>query len=285
MKRILSIQSNVVYGYAGNKVAVFPMQLLGIDVLPINSVQLSSNTVYQGYDGSVLECGQITKIINALEKIGVLSTIDAVISGYIGNSKQGEEIIAAVKKIKKHNLSLIYVCDPVMGGDIEKGCVVSPEIVDFFINEAIPQSDFITPNLVELQTLTHSKINEFPEVLNAIKNLQKHCSQIVVKNLLHASRNSLEFEMILATEGELWHLARPFYNFDHRPLGVGDLICGIFTAQLVHNQSPLYAFTYAANVANEVLKMTYQKKSRELELISAQEKIKKPDLIYSASLI
>ena len=29
MKNVLSIQSHVVYGYAGNKAAVLPMQLLG----------------------------------------------------------------------------------------------------------------------------------------------------------------------------------------------------------------------------------------------------------------
>ena len=32
MKNVLSVQSSVVYGYAGNKAAVLPMQLSGIDV-------------------------------------------------------------------------------------------------------------------------------------------------------------------------------------------------------------------------------------------------------------
>jgi pyridoxine kinase len=40
-KRVLSIQSHVVSGYVGNKVAVFPLQLLGFDVDVINSVQFS----------------------------------------------------------------------------------------------------------------------------------------------------------------------------------------------------------------------------------------------------
>lgn len=285
MKRILSIQSNVVYGYAGNKVAVFPMQLLGVDVLPINSVQLSSNTVYQGYDGAILESGQITKIINSLEKIGILSTIDAVISGYIGHAKQGEEILNAVNKIKQHNPELLYICDPVMGGDIQKGSVVSSDIVDFFMHEAVPQADFITPNLVELQVLSQTKIDDFSAVISSIKKVQKSCPQIVVKNLLHASQNPAEFEMILATKENYWHLARPFYPFKHRPLGVGDLICCVFTAQLVQNHSPLPAFEYAANVANDVLKLTYEKQSRELELIAAQDLIRKPNLIYFASTL
>ena len=32
MKNVLAIQSHVVYGFAGNKSATFPMQLLGVDV-------------------------------------------------------------------------------------------------------------------------------------------------------------------------------------------------------------------------------------------------------------
>ena len=39
--RVLSIQSSVVHGYVGNKAAVFPLQLLGFDVDPVYSVQVS----------------------------------------------------------------------------------------------------------------------------------------------------------------------------------------------------------------------------------------------------
>jgi len=41
--RILSVQSSVVFGYVGNKSAVFPLQLLGFEVDVINSVQLSNH--------------------------------------------------------------------------------------------------------------------------------------------------------------------------------------------------------------------------------------------------
>ena len=40
--RVLSIQSHVVHGYVGNKCAIFPLQLMGFDVDPIMSVQVSA---------------------------------------------------------------------------------------------------------------------------------------------------------------------------------------------------------------------------------------------------
>lgn len=47
MPRVLSVQSHVVSGYVGNRAAVFPLQVLGMDVDFVNSVQLSNHT---GYD-------------------------------------------------------------------------------------------------------------------------------------------------------------------------------------------------------------------------------------------
>lgn len=46
--RVLSIQSHTVHGYVGNKAAVLPLQLLGFDVDPVNSVQFSNHTVGGG---------------------------------------------------------------------------------------------------------------------------------------------------------------------------------------------------------------------------------------------
>ncbi|MCX8586242.1 MULTISPECIES: pyridoxal kinase PdxY [unclassified Gilliamella] len=281
MKTVLSIQSNVVYGYAGNKVATLAMQLQGVEVMPIHTVQLSSNTVYPHYDGIVLGAQQITRIVNSLEKIGVLSSIDAIISGYIGLAEQGEEILEAVKKIKFYNPNAIYVCDPVMGGDINKGSSLPQNIIDFFTKQAIKYADFITPNLLELQILSNLEIKTFNDVLNAIKTLQnKPIQAILVKNLLHAGKTTELFEMILATPSQSYHLARPLYDFPHRPLGVGDLICSLFTAHLVNGQSQLTAFELAANAANHVLDITKQQNARELAIIDAQQWIKQPDLKY-----
>ncbi|MCX8618009.1 pyridoxal kinase PdxY [Gilliamella sp. B2923] len=281
MKTVLSIQSNVVYGYAGNKVATLAMQLQGVEVMPIHTVQLSSNTVYPHYDGIVLGAQQITRIVNSLEKIGVLSSIDAIISGYIGLAEQGEEILEAVKKIKFYNPDAIYVCDPVMGGDINKGSSLPQNIIDFFTKQAIKYADYITPNLLELQILSNLEIKTFNDVLNAIKTLQnKPIQAILVKNLLHAGKTTELFEMILATPSQSYHLARPLYDFPHRPLGVGDLICSLFTAHLVNGQSQLAAFELAANAANHVLDITKQQNARELAIIDAQQWIKQPDLKY-----
>ena len=53
-RRVLTVQSHVVYGYVGNKAAVFPLQLLGFEVDAINSVQFSNHTGYPTLRGNGL---------------------------------------------------------------------------------------------------------------------------------------------------------------------------------------------------------------------------------------
>ncbi|XP_069695577.1 pyridoxal kinase isoform X2 [Periplaneta americana] len=53
--RVLSIQSHVVSGYVGNKSATFPLQVLGFEVDPINSVQFCNHTGYGYWKGQVLD--------------------------------------------------------------------------------------------------------------------------------------------------------------------------------------------------------------------------------------
>jgi pyridoxal/pyridoxine/pyridoxamine kinase len=56
--RVLSVQSHVVRGYVGNKAATFPLQLLGLDVDPLNAVHLSNHTGYKhGFTGESRSAG------------------------------------------------------------------------------------------------------------------------------------------------------------------------------------------------------------------------------------
>ena len=83
MKRILSIQSHVVFGCAGNSAAVFPMRRMGMEVWPINTVQFSNHTQYlQGWKGIAMPAGHISELVDGLSAIEATKVCDAVLSGY-----------------------------------------------------------------------------------------------------------------------------------------------------------------------------------------------------------
>ena len=56
---ILSIQSHVVYGHVGNAAAVFPLQRIGCEVWPLNTVQFSNHTGYPDFRGQAFDAAMI----------------------------------------------------------------------------------------------------------------------------------------------------------------------------------------------------------------------------------
>lgn len=168
MKNLISIQSHVVYGYAGNKSATFPMQLLGVDVWALNTVQFSNHTQYAKWTGMVLPKEQIGEIVRGIDEIGELHRCDAIISGYIGSAEQVEEIVNAVNYVKQRNPHAVYLCDPVMGHP-DKGCIVADGVKEGLVNIAMKAADIITPNLVELRELSGLCVENFTQAINAVK--------------------------------------------------------------------------------------------------------------------
>ena len=121
MKSIISIQSHVVYGHAGNSSAVFPMQRMGLDVWPIHTVQFSNHTQYtQGWTGQKFTSDDIRNLMKGLDNIDSLRACGAVLSGYQGSADQCRAVAESVTLVKDRNKNALYVCDPVMG-DPDKG--------------------------------------------------------------------------------------------------------------------------------------------------------------------
>ncbi len=282
MKNILSIQSHTVFGFAGNKSATFPMQLMGMDVWALNTVQFSNHTQYGKWTGMVIPKEQIGEIVRGIDEIGELKNCDAVVSGYIGSAEQVDEIIKAFHKVKALNPNAIFLCDPVMGHP-DKGCIVADGVREGLIDIAMPQADIITPNLVELRELTGLEVNNFEQAVAATQAiLAKGPKKVLVKHLSKVGKDSTKFEMLMTTEQGVWHLSRPLYDFDREPVGVGDLTAGLFISNLLNGKSDLEAFEHTANAVNEVMRVTYEQGSYELQLIRARDVIINPTSSYKA---
>ena len=283
MKNVLSIQSHVVYGYAGNKAATFPMQLLGIDVWALNTVQFSNHTQYGKWKGMVVPKEQIGEITQGIAEIDALHECDAVLSGYIGAAEQGAEILACVERVKSANPNAIYFCDPVMGHP-DKGCIVAPGVAEFLRDEAMAKADIIAPNLVELRELTGLVVENFEQALEAIKFIRsKGVKRVLVKHLSKVGQNPSQFEMVLANQDGIWHISRPLHEFVAKdPVGVGDLTSGLFLANLLNGKSDLEAFEHTANAVNDVMSVTQQSGKYELQIIKARALIVEPQSQYKA---
>lgn len=149
------MQSHVVSGCVGNRAAVFPQQLLGLDVDFINSVHFSNHTGYPVIKGTVMNGGQLDEITEGLHS-NELEDYDFLLTGYIGSESFLMSILNLLNTIQRANPNIRYICDPVFGDN--GNYYVPKSLVDIFIRNIIPRAYMITPNQFEAELLSGIKI-------------------------------------------------------------------------------------------------------------------------------
>ncbi|EKM0371013.1 pyridoxal kinase PdxY [Cronobacter turicensis] len=283
MKNILAIQSHVVFGHAGNSAAEFPMRRLGANVWPLNTVQFSNHTQYGQWTGAVMPPSHLTEIVQGIAAIGQLSRCDAVLSGYLGSAEQGEHILEIVRQVKTANPQAKYFCDPVMGHP-EKGCIVAPGVAEFHAHFALPASDIIAPNLLELEMLSGHAVASVDEAVVTARELIARGPQIVlVKHLARAGYHQDRFEMLLVTSDEAWHISRPLVDFGARqPVGVGDVTSGLLLVKLLQGATLREALEHVTAAVYDIMVTTKRMEEYELQVVAAQDGIAQPEHYFTA---
>jgi pyridoxine kinase len=160
--KILSIQSAVAYGHVGNSAAVFPLQRIGVEVLPVYTVNFSNHTGYGAWRGPLI-APTTCATSSGIEERGV-GEIDVVLSGYQGGEGIADVILDAVARVKAANPAAVYACDPVMG-NAKSGCFVAPAIPVLLRERVVPAADIITPNQFELGFLTETEPTDLASTL------------------------------------------------------------------------------------------------------------------------
>lgn len=284
MNNILAIQSHVVFGHAGNSAAEFPMRRLGANVWPLNTVQFSNHTQYGQWTGCVMPPAHLTEIVQGIAAIDQLKRCDAVLSGYLGSAEQGEHILGIVRQVKAANPQAKFFCDPVMGHP-EKGCIVAPGVAEFHKRYAMPASDIIAPNLIELEILAGRDVKDVNDAVLAARELIAQGPEIVlVKHLARAGYSQDRFEMLLVTADEAWHISRPLIDFGARhPVGVGDVTSGLLLVKLLQGASLRDALEHVTAAVYEIMVTTKEMGEYELQVVAAQDRIAKPEHCFSAT--
>lgn len=231
--KVLSIQSHVAYGYAGNKAAVFPMQKLGIEVSPIYTVQLSNHTQYDFYKGSFFSAEDIQNVIDGMIANGFLAQQNAILSGYIGNLEIAKVIANTVIELKKLNSDSLYCCDPVFGDkydEDENGHIfASADHPNIFLSHLLPLADIITPNLFELSVLSDSQIRNYYDIITACKKLISKTgnhNQIIIVTSVSFSKDKTG--IAIYHHGNFSYLESPKYKVQPKVSGSGDITAAMF---------------------------------------------------------
>ena len=276
--RILSIQSHVAYGHAGNSAAVFPLQRLGHDVYPVLTVTFSNHTGYGATRGPLIAPADVAEVINGIEDRGAFPSIDAVLSGYLGAEQVADVVLDAVARVKAANPGAVYCCDPVMG-DVGRGMFVRPGIPEFMRDTVVPAADIITPNHFELDFLAGRTTTTLDEILAAVDDVRARGPRdVLVTSVLHGDVPEGRLDVIAVSDEGAWAVETPLLPIT--PNGCGDVTAALYLAHLRTTGSAAEALARTTSSVFGILEKTIAADTREIQLVAAQDAIAEPPMTF-----
>ncbi|GAA4882973.1 pyridoxal kinase PdxY [Ferrimonas pelagia] len=282
---ILSIQSHVAYGHAGNASAVFPLQRMGCNVWPVHTVMFSNHTGHGSWRGPVFSPETVSEVVNGIEERGVFTDCQAVLSGYMGAPEMANVILSAAAKVKAANPDALYCCDPVIG-DTDRGIFVRPGVPEHFRDSVIQHADILTPNHFELEFLTGQKIVDLASAIAAAQSLLAQGPKIVlITSLLRQDAAEDSIEMLAVTQQHAWLVATPLLRFPTPMNGSGDATTALFLAKYLQTRDLKQALEHVAGAMFALFKHTHTQQSRELLLIQSQDALIDPPQAFEARAV
>jgi pyridoxine kinase len=277
---VLSIQSAVAYGHVGNSAAVLPLQRLGFDVFPINTVLLAHHPGHgRGWRGHKVTPAQIDEILTGLEERGALARCAAVLSGYLGDPAVARCVLRAVARTRAARPDALYLCDPVIGDD-HSGVFVAAGIPEAIRDDLLPAADILTPNRFELAHLSGRPVDTLDDALTATTDLRARGPRLVVATGLTLPDQPDQLAVLADSASESWLVTTP-----RRPValgGTGDAFSALFLGHYLATADLRLALERSVAAIFALVEATHAAGADELQLVAAQDELVAPDRHFAA---
>ncbi|MBB6096990.1 pyridoxine kinase [Deinobacterium chartae] len=288
-KNVLSIQSWVAYGHAGNASAIFPLQRMGYEVWAVHTVQFSNHTGYGQWRGQVFGPDLVTDLVRGIEERGVLGDCDGVLTGYMGDASIADAMLEAVAKVRAANPRAVYACDPVMG-DVGRGVFVRPEIPDVMRERAVTAADVVLPNQFELELLTGRTVTDLASALEAADALRARLHPggpriVVVTSLTRSDAPVGTIETLGVNDAGAWVVRTPLIPLDPPRVGTGDVIASLFVGNYLREHDLKASLEGAVSSMYALLERTHASGTREIQLVASQDEFARPSRVFAAERV
>jgi pyridoxine kinase len=267
-RAVIVISSHVARGAIGNRAAVFALETLGFPVWAVPTVILPWHPGHGRATRIVPPTEQFSALLADLERAPWLDEVDAVLSGYLGDSTQADAVASLVKAVKAQNPGALYVCDPVMG---DSGGLYVPEATAIALRDRLmPLADIATPNRYELEWMAGAKLPELRATVAAALDAGP-------PTMLVTSAQS----MIADGTGNLLLDGRQALLCEHRlidrpPNGLGDLTAAVYLARVLSGQPAAKALQTTTAAVYEILARTARRGGDELQLETDAQSLAHP---------
>lgn len=283
MTSVLSIQSSVSFGYAGNSAAVFPLQRMGIEAWPVYTVAFSNHTGYGAWRGPVFDPAQVVETVRGIDDRGALAKCSALLSGYLGSPATGRAILAAHDLLQERNPEAIWCCDPVMG-DVGRGFFVHEGIPDMLRDEVVPRAGLLTPNHFEMNYLAGRELTTLEDMLAAVDELRERGPRTVLVTSVATSETDPDTVQMLAVGDEGAYLVTT-PKLPTAVVGSGDVTAAVFLARTLAGDDLRAALEATAGSMFSLLEQTEGMGRYEIALVDGQQQFITPTHTFSADTL
>ncbi|WP_430389612.1 pyridoxal kinase [Dyella sp. 20L07] len=261
---IISVQSQLVYGHAGNSAAVPPLRQLGLRVAEVPTTLLSNTPFYATMRGKVLPADWFGDLLLGARERGLHQRAQVLLSGYLGSVDNGHVFADWVELVLSEAPQLRFCLDPVIG-DTHTGPYVEPGLEAVFRERLLPRAWLVSPNAFELERLSGLPAVTEEQGLTAARALLELGPTWVVT---HSVRNAAgELVTLAVGRNEAWKVASPELPID--VAGTGDVLTALIVASLLAGEAMPRALERAVAGVHAALESTLADQHEELDITVA----------------
>ncbi len=275
---MVSIQSQLVFGHAGNSAAMLPLELAGIPVSAVPTVLFSNTPRYASMAGDVIDPEQIGVLLDALLERQPPRRTRAIISGYLGAAGPVSRIARFVEQVKADNADCPYVLDPVIGS-WEAGDIADQETFAGIRDTLLPLANLVVPNDYELERLTGLPTRTPNAAKTAAHQLiERGAREVVVTGVGASEADTLD--CIAVTEHGAWRVETP--RLPVQPVGTGDVVTALYTGARLQHQPPDQALSAAISGVFAAVQEQHARQLYELPLVQLGAGLTQPKRRFEA---
>ena len=229
---VISVQSQLVYGHAGNSAAVPPLRALGLRVAEIPTTLLSNAPFYTTLRGRILPSDWFADLLLGASERGLPQRARMLVSGYFGSLANGEVFADWLDGLQTHAPQLRYCLDPVIG-DTHTGPYVEPALEKVFVERLLPKAWLVTPNAFELGRLTGLPSLAQDEAVVAARTLLARGPQWVLAHSVAGAPG--ELVTLAVSRDAVWRWVSPYLPVD--VAGTGDVLMSLLVGFLLQGDA------------------------------------------------
>ncbi len=234
LQRVAAIHDLSGFGRASLTVVIPVLSSMGIQVCPLPTAVLSSNTAFPGFHMKDLT-RELPAMIEHWKELGI--QFDAIYSGYLGATSQIDIVSGFI-----HNFAAsdqLVVVDPVLGDNGKLYAAFDNKMVEK-MKELITHAEIITPNLTEAAFLLGEPYD--PDIsLVHVKEWARRLSEMGPRQVIITSvtdreePNTTSVIALNAEDKRFWRVSCDYLPANYP--GTGDAFASVMVGSLLQGDS------------------------------------------------